>query len=530
MIQRKKRRIVLFLPHRADPAQGVRVSADLTPLELLQIATYPCQEGYEVVLVDAMIHEDDYMDRLEEACDGALLFASSCILGFQVAHGARVAKKVREKFPDLPMVWGGWFPSVAPELYLREGIADAVGLGQGEVTFRDVVQAIDNGTDLADVPGLVVLRDGKPHYTAHRPVVGFDSIPPVPWHLLDFEAYVHRQNNTGAAKIRHKYPDPWDMPAGTPLRGFSFFSSYGCPEPCTFCCSPEVTGRRWKAIPGDVLAEQVLELHDRFDFNVLRFQDANFGVAEKRSNAFCEGLLAAGAPFWWNATYEIETIARYKEPSLDLMAQSRFHMAALGAEAGSREQQENIKKKIKIPDVEIALRRLNERGIQSGTSWIIGYPQETRESMLETLRVAAEMKRLFPRSASDIFPFRPIPGTEDYDTAVRDGYRGPQSLEDWGGVLEYKLEVDDIQLPVDVLRAWRRYGVTSTFYDNLATEGSGVLRAAMKQISGWRLKHSNYTFPLEHKLYHWYVKFSGQTQADLIKKDMTSGVTPHAPA
>ena len=48
-----KKRIVLFLPHRADPAQGVRVSADLLPLELLQIAAFPDKEGYEVVIIDA---------------------------------------------------------------------------------------------------------------------------------------------------------------------------------------------------------------------------------------------------------------------------------------------------------------------------------------------------------------------------------------------------------------------------------------------------------------------------------------------
>ena len=185
MIQRKKR-IVLFMPHRADPDEGVRVAADLLPLELLQIAAWPVEEGYEVVIIDAMVH-DDYMKRIMEACDGALLFASSCILGFQVAHGARVAKAVRAKFPSLPIIWGGWFPSVAPELYFQEGIADAVGLGQGELTFRDVVQAIDSGEDLAKVPGLVVERDGKILYTDHRPVVGFDKFPDAPWHLIDFE-------------------------------------------------------------------------------------------------------------------------------------------------------------------------------------------------------------------------------------------------------------------------------------------------------------------------------------------------------
>ena len=159
MIQRKKR-VVLFLPHRADPAQGVRVSADLTPLELLQIAGFPDQEGYEVVLIDAMIH-DDYMQRLMEACEGALCFASSCILGYQVAHGAEVARAIRERFPALPIIWGGWFPSVIPDLYFEHDIADAVGIGQGEITFREVVAALDAGEDLANVPGLAVWRDGK---------------------------------------------------------------------------------------------------------------------------------------------------------------------------------------------------------------------------------------------------------------------------------------------------------------------------------------------------------------------------------
>ena len=530
MIQRKKR-IVLFLPHRADPDQGVRVAADLLPLELLQIAAFPDQNGYECVVVDAMVH-DDYMERLMELCDGALLFASSAILGFQVAHGARVAKAVRERFPDLPIIQGGWFPSVVPELYLQEGAADAVGLGQGELTFWDVVQAVDAGEDLINVPGLAVLRDGQVQYTDHRPVVGFDKFPDAPWHLIDYEEYVERQNNPGPWKLRHKYPDPWDLPAGTPVRGFSYFSSFGCPEPCTFCCSPLVTARRWKAIPGRQLAERMLEVHDRFNFNVMRFQDANFGVAEKRSNEYCETLLEQGVPYWWSGTYEVETIARYKDESLDLLKDTKCHMVSLGAEAGSVEQQAAIKKNIKPEHFAEALGKLYDRGITTGTSWIIGYPGESGDSMMETIRRAAEMKYLFPRAASDIFPFRPIPGTEDYNTAVELGYQPPKSLEEWGSVLEYKYEIDDLQLPDEVVTTWRRYGVASTFYDGLAMEGAAALRKVMKKISGWRLRTDNYTFPIEHKLFHVFVKLTGRTRDKVLgtdKVDKTPGVTPSAP-
>ena len=532
MILQKKKRIVLFLPHRADPDQGVRVSADLLPLELLQIAGYPDREGYEVVIVDAMVHED-YMERLMELCDGALLFGSSCILGFQVAHGARVAKAVRERFPDLPMIWGGWFPSVLPEAYLNENIADAVALGQGEVTFWEFIQAVENGEDYENIPGLCILKDGKPFYTEQRKVIGFDTIPDVPWHLMDFEEYVALQNSkSNRWKVRHKYADPWDMKPGTELRGFSFYSSFGCPEPCTFCCSPEVTGRRWKAIPGDLLGERIMECHDRFNFNILRFQDANFGVAEKRSNAFCDYLIEHDTPFWWNGTYEIETIARYKDESLDKLAQSKFHMAALGAEAGTEEQQGRIKKKIDIRNnLAPSLRRLNERGIQTGVSWIIGYPDESIESMLATITVAAKVKHMFPNSPSDVFPFRAIPGSEDYRQAIELGYEPPKLLEEWGDVLEYKYEIGGSGLPEDVVRRWRRYGATSTFYDGLAKEGGNLVRDLMRKISGWRLRTNNFGLPIEQKLFHTYVKLSGsRTQENSLGIEKTTETAPSASA
>jgi anaerobic magnesium-protoporphyrin IX monomethyl ester cyclase len=536
MIQKKKR-IVLFLPHRADPAEGVRVAADLLPLELLQIAAWPEQEGFECVIVDAMVH-DDYEERLFELCEGALCFATSCILGFQVAHGARVAKVIRERFPKLPIIWGGWFPSVLPEQYFAEGIADAVALGQGELTFWDVVQALDSGTDLEQVPGLALQRDGKVIFTEHRPVVGFDKFPDAPWHLIDFEQYVERQQNPGPWKMRHKYPDPWDMPVGTPVRGFSYFSSFGCPEPCTFCCSPIVTGRRWKAIGGADLAGRLLELHDRFKFNVMRFQDANFGVSEKRSNEFTDTLIAAGSPFWWSGCYEIETIARYKEESLDKLQASKCHMVSLGAEAGSAEQQAVIKKNIDTGHFETSLAAMYNRRITTGCSWIIGYPGETEESMLATLGRAAEMKYKFPRAASDVFPFRPIPGTEDFEKSVKLGYKPPRTLEQWGGCLEYRESFDDIQIPEDVLRTWKRYGVASTFYDGLAMEGAEWFRAALKRISGWRLRTGNYTLPIEHKAFHVFVKLTRQTKKDKLERaraqqpvrlDRTPGVTPSAP-
>jgi radical SAM superfamily enzyme YgiQ (UPF0313 family) len=506
-----RKRVVLFLPHRADPSRGEVFSADLLPLELLQIASGPVADGYEVVMIDAMI-EPNYIAKVLEACDGALLFASSCILGYQVYDGYVVAKAVRERFPKLPIVWGGWFPSVTPEMYLESGIADVVGLGQGELTFRDVVKAIDAGESLENVPGLAIKRDGKVHYTAHREVVGFERFEPVPWHLLEYERYATLQTTPTKMKVRHRFPLPGHWTPSNPPRGFSFFSSFGCPEPCTFCCSPRVTGRRWKAIGGRELAEQVAELQQRFKFDVLRFQDANFGVAEKRTKEFCEALIDLKVPIHWNGTVEIETIMRYSEQSLDLLRDSKCHLLWLGAETGDQQMQMEIGKKIKLGNIPTAIGKLADRGIVPGTFWIIGYPGETEETMAETLRWAAAIKHRYPIAGSEVYPFRPIPGTADFDTAVKLGYVPPKDFHEWGNCFEYKYNAQNTPLPEAIRETWRRYNNTAAFYDMHVTEGWDWVRRTMSRIAGWRLRTGNYKFPVEQKMFDVFVRATGQRQ------------------
>ena len=431
-----------------------------------------------------------------------------------------VAKAVRERHPNLPILQGGWFPSVIPDLYFEHGIADAVGIGQGELTFREVVQALDAGEPLDSVPGLALWRDGALKYTDHRNVVGFDKLEPVPWHLLEYERYAELQvQPLRNLKVRHRFPLPGHWTPEKPPRGFSYFSSYGCPEPCTFCCSPLITNRRWKAIPGRALAEDIAELQQRFKFDVLRFQDANFGVAEKRTKEFCEGLVDLKVPIHWNGTIEIETIMRYSKETLDLMEDSKCHLLWLGAEAGTKEMQDRIKKHIAIDHIPQAIDELTKRNIVPGTFWIIGYPGETQESMEETLRQAAKVKHRFPIAGSDVYPFRPIPGTEDFDHAVKLGYEPPRDFHDWGNCFEYKYNSQNTPLPDDVRHTWQRYNNTAAIYDMHVQEGPLWMRRLLSKAAGWRLQRGNYRFPVEQKLFDLYVRLSGQTQPGDLDED-----------
>ena len=184
--------------------------------------------------------------------------------------------------------------------------------------------------------------------------------------------------------------------------------------------------------------------------------------------------------------------------------------------------QARIKKEISIENIPIAIGKLADRGIVPGTFWIIGYPGETRESMIETLKQAAMVKHRYPIAGSEVYPFRPIPGTEDFDAAVKLGYEPPKDFYEWGKCFEYKYNAHNTPLPEDVRETWRLYNNTAAIYDKHVTEGPRWMRDALSKAAGWRLKHGRYGFPIEQKLFDVYVRATGQLQPGA--KDYTPAV------
>jgi hypothetical protein len=97
---RTKRKLVLYQPQQVDKSLGHFNSFDILPLEMLHIGALPDQEGYDVVIVDASLYslEDAHRIALEH-CDGALVFATTAILGYMVADGHAAAQKDARSTP-----------------------------------------------------------------------------------------------------------------------------------------------------------------------------------------------------------------------------------------------------------------------------------------------------------------------------------------------------------------------------------------------------------------------------------------------
>ena len=601
-------KIVLYQPQQTNKREGPQSSLDMIPLEMMHIAAFPIRDGHEVVIVDGSLYDQEEAHRrVLEACEGAGLYGSTGILGWQISDGYTCAEKVRERFPSLPRVVGGWFASVLPELELREGVFDAAVLGQGELTFRELVEAVATGSDWEDVAGLALWRDGQVHKTAHRAVVGFGDLIDPAWHLIDFEPYREGQLRADSPRHTVRMPGPpwigkrkpyvgityfssfgcpepctfccspfvtnrrwkavpadkilddlkslavmrggevvqnprhpvvgWDqllnmpwhliediepyrrhqmrpeshgdilrMPTPAwignrkPYFGITYFSSFGCPEPCKFCCSPFVTNRRWKAMPADRMLDDLAELKERWNFDVVRFHDANFGVMEKRVKEFSEGILERGLKFGWNSFIETHSILHYKESTLDAMAASGMYVAEIGAETGTDEfMKEWVGKPIKGDDNVEATRKMGDRGIECSVTYIIGYPHESADNMLATLDQARRVQVVSKQSSPTVWPYRPIPGTEMWDEAIKLGFEPPKSLLDWGSLGEYHLhETWPGRIPPEVSQVRKLYCHYQTLARGLARRKTGF----WEKLARWRLKSGNYALgSLETKLF-----------------------------
>ncbi|MBI5361909.1 MAG: radical SAM protein [Planctomycetes bacterium] len=430
-----RRRIVLYYPHQIAAAAEppfVRYLDEL-PLALLSIAGGPIADGYEVVLVDGTRYAaDEAHRRVLEACDGALLYATTGILGHQVADGLDCTRRVKARFPELPSFIGGWFASVAPELQLATGLYDAVAIGQGEFTFRELVAAVDSGAALEQVGGLALQRDGRVVRTAARSVTNLAERAPTPWHLVDFELYRAPQLRAAARRGVHGGFGP--VP---PRVGISYVTSFGCPLKCTFCCSPVVSGARWKARAGAAAADELAELQARWGFDGVHFHDANFGVSEPRMRVLADGLLRRGARFTWLAYMQAESILRYAPDTLDLLVRAGMDEILMGAEVGDSDAMERVRKNTRPTGNLDAAVELDRRGVHAYVTYILGFPGEDEASMRATLDEARRVVLAAPRARPEVWPYRPIPGAADWEQALELGYVPPATLEDWGRTGDY---------------------------------------------------------------------------------------------
>src|SRR4051812_37397442 len=158
---RDSRRVVLFLP----PYEGKTLGP---PLGLLSLAGALRQAGYEPDIVDGSL-VPDYRGRVIEATRDCLCFGVSLLTGPMIFDAIEISRTVKELRPDIPVIFGGWHPTLRTHETLAEPFVDIVVRHQGEATLVEILDRLRAGTPLDLIPGCWFKRDGRIIQNPDRP-------------------------------------------------------------------------------------------------------------------------------------------------------------------------------------------------------------------------------------------------------------------------------------------------------------------------------------------------------------------------
>ncbi|MEE8524808.1 MAG: cobalamin-dependent protein, partial [Thermoanaerobaculia bacterium] len=159
------------------------------PLALVAIGSHLDRERYRVVIVDGRL-EDDPLAAVLDHLDGAVCLGITVLTGDPIRDALRVSRRAKERHPDLPVIWGGWHPSLFGRECLEEPAVDVTVQGQGEETLAEIIERLDAGDSLDGCRGCA-FRDpgGGVKVNPPRPFTDVDEFRPHDYSLIDVERY-----------------------------------------------------------------------------------------------------------------------------------------------------------------------------------------------------------------------------------------------------------------------------------------------------------------------------------------------------
>lgn len=463
------------------------------PLPLLALGSQLPDEDYGIV--DGNVLGDPARGRALELLrrgPGRPVLAVTAMPGNQLKNAILDTRWLRDRVPELAVVWGGYFPSLHTDVILQSDLVDAVVRGQGEETFVEWLRAGEGAGELGAIPGLSWKDGGAVRHNPDRPFAALGGFPEFPYHKLeDVEEYVIR-TYLGERTLCH-------------------ITSRGCPFPCNFCAITEVYQRRWLAEDPDRVARVVEKFIRRYRIDSIEFFDANFMAAEARALAIAESIRPQGIRWWCQA--RIDTMNSYKDDTWRRLKESGLHMMFFGAESGSDYVLKRMSKQLGTDEILECAGRCGVHGIVPEFSFIMGNPIDAERDVEETIRFMYRLKQVSPQCEILIFIYTPVPQPGYlFEDATRLGFRFPRTLEEWAEPRWVRfMSMKDPQTPWLPPRLRERITdfeitIKSRFPTATDIRFTAPFRALLKTLSSWRWATRTYARPYELKAIHRAVR------------------------
>ncbi|OGT79645.1 MAG: B12-binding domain-containing radical SAM protein [Gammaproteobacteria bacterium RIFCSPLOWO2_02_FULL_61_13] len=393
------------------------------------------------------------------------------------AAGA-TCRELKARRPDVPILMTGTHPAALPRRTLEEEAVDFVCGGEGPDTILGVAREMRSGKQRWDTVPNLWYRDGDSvRNTAPAPLLeALDAEMPSPaWDLLPMDRYrAHNWHCFENIEARQPYA--------------SIHTTLGCPYRCTFCCINAPFGKpSYRMWSPDTVVAQIDELVGSHGVRNIKIVDEMFVLNRQHVLGICERLIERnyGLNIW--AYARVDTV---KDEYLEKLARAGFRWLALGIESASKHVRDGVEKgRFGSAEIIDVVHRIQGAGINVIGNYIFGLPDDTFETMEETLALALHANCEF----ANFYSAMAYPGSALYRLALEKGWALPET---WLGYSQHSYETLPLRtekLPAaEVLRfrdqAFHRYFSDSGYLGSVREKFGAPVVAHLQRMTQIRLE------------------------------------------
>jgi radical SAM superfamily enzyme YgiQ (UPF0313 family) len=482
-------KVILFNPRSAKSKHRI-------PNSILQVGA-SIDGRYDYVFVDGNL-EQDALAKLEKYLSTGEFkyFGCTVMPGQQLNQAINFTIRIRNKFPEVIIIWGGYFPSNQYKSVLNSGYVDFIINGPGDKAFPSLIESLERKSDIENIGNLIFKKNNEIIFTRKEDLIDQDLLPPLPYKKLN--EFYSVKNYLGKTFMGN--------------RTAAYHSSVGCPFTCSFCAVVPIYEARWKGKSAKKVYSDIKFLIDEYGADAVEFHDNNFFVSEKRTVEFSEMIMKEKINWWGEG--RIDTINKYSDDSLRLMRESGCRMIFFGAESGNDEVLKQMDKggTQSSEQIKSFAARMKKFDIIPEYSFVLGLPAESSEKVNkqinDDIQFIRKIKEINPSTEIIIYLYSPVPteGSELYNEVAKRGFKFPEKLEDWLNPewVNFDLRKNPLTpwLKPNMIKRIRNFEtVLNAYYPTISDfKLTSFQKMVMRVLSSIRYKRKIYFLPYDLKV------------------------------
>jgi anaerobic magnesium-protoporphyrin IX monomethyl ester cyclase len=410
-------KVLLFNPRSADHNHRL-------PISILQVGA-SISGKYEFCFVDGNLESDPWGKITHYLNTGEFMFFAVTVMpGPQLKQAVLYTRAIREKFPSMIIIWGGYFASNHTEVSMNSGYIDYIIRGPGDLAFPELLDSLADGkkNQLDKLRNLAFRKaDGTIVINEMDEIPDQDLLVPLP--LINLEKF---------------YPvERYIVKTFIGNRTLLYHSSIGCPYNCSFCGVGAIYGSGWRGKSAKRIFAEIIAYKNTYGIDSVEILDSNFFASRPRILEFCSEMKGQGISWW--AEGRVDTLNNYSDAELNLIKESGCRLVFMGAESGNDALLGKINKGGTLSrqiTMELVT-RFGHTGIIPQLSFVLGFPADNPKAADRQVRddigFIRKLKKINRETEIILYLFSPVPAyqSELYRSSVLNGFSFPSSLGEW---------------------------------------------------------------------------------------------------